>query len=324
MNMSLRAASRRRRSGFSLIELMVAIVVAMLLLGGVIQVYLSSKQSYNAQDQLARMQESGRFAMDLITRDLRRAGYWGGNADLATNTGNPGPAAPAQSCVAGDNSWGRMIQWRVSGLNNSNAGYGCATGYLPDTDILTVRYAGPETVAFAAVPATGALYLRGTMFLGWVMTGALKNDPGNQPPAEILAAATHLQAAVRPLVSNAYYVANSARTCPATGDAIPALHRVRLSDTGVPLFEEVVAGVEQLQVRYLLDDAYVDASAIAAADWPAVQAVRVWLLVRGECPEFGLANDATYQMGDTAVPAEPNFRRQLYVSTVMLRNNTVR
>ena len=73
--------------------MMVALAVSMLLLGGLIQVYLSSKQSYNAQERLARMQESGRFAMDLIVRDLRRAGYWGGNADVAANGGLPGPAA---------------------------------------------------------------------------------------------------------------------------------------------------------------------------------------------------------------------------------------
>lgn len=315
----------RVASGFSLVELMVAIVVGTLMLGGVIQLYLSSKQTYNAQDQLARMQENGRFAMELITRDLRRAGYWGGNADLATHTGNPGPVAPAHSC-ASDNNWGRMIGWRVSGINNANTGHAaCTPGYLPGSDILTVRYASTNAVAFDDVPANGGLYLRGTMFLGWLMTGALKNDAGNTPPADILAAADHLQPVVRPLVAHGYFVGDSGRQC-ATGEAIPSLFRVRLNpDTGNPMTEEVVAGVEQLQVRYLLGDAYLDASAIANADWPDVSAVRVWLLVRGECPEFGLVNDATFEMGDVTAPGAPdNFRRQLYVSTVMLRNNIVR
>jgi type IV pilus assembly protein PilW len=315
-------ARTARACGFSLIELMVAIVVALLLLGGVIQVYLSSKQTFDAQDRMARMQEGGRIAMDFVTRDLRRAGYWGGNADLATHVGNPGPAIPAHSC-ANHNTWGRMIDWRVSGLNNTNGGYVfCTPGYLPGTDILTVRYSGP--VLTGAIPNNDGLYLRGTMFVGWVMTGAAQNQPGNTPPAEILNAAAHLQPAVRPLISNAYYVGDSGRVCQ-SGDAIPALFRTSLNpNTGIPESEELVSGVEQLQVRYLLNDTYVDATAVAAADWPNVGAVRVWLLMRGECPEFGLGNDATYTMGDVTVPAAPNFRRQMYVSTVMLRNNIVR
>ncbi len=315
-------ADAARAGGFSLIELMVAIVVALLLLGGVIQVYLSSKQSFDAQDRLARMQEGGRIAMDIITTDLRRAGYWGGNADLATHVGDPGPAVPALNC-ANNNTWGRMIDWRVSGLNNTNAGYvACVPGYQAGSDILTVRYSGPALTG--AVPNNGGLYLRGTMFVGWVMTGSAQNQPGNTPPAEILNAADHLQPVVRPLVSNAYYIGDSGRVCQ-SGDAIPALFRVRLNpDTGNPVSEELVSGAEQLQVRYLLNDTYVDANAVAAADWPNVSAVRVWLLMRGECPEFGLGNDATYTMGDVTVPAAPDFRRQLYVSTVMLRNNIVR
>jgi type IV pilus assembly protein PilW len=325
MNVITDRSMPRLARGVSLVELMVAVVVGLVMLGGVIQVYLSSKQTYNAQDQLARMQESGRFAMDLITRDLRRAGYWGGNADLATQTGNPGPATPAHTCT-NSNAWGRMIDWRVSGLNNTNAGYvDCVPGYVAGTDILTVRYAASEPVDFAAVPANGGLYLRGTMFLGWVMTGALKNDPGNTPPAAVTGAAAHLQPVMRPLRATAYYVGDSGRVCP-TGESIPSLFRVRLDpDTGNPDVDEVVTGVEQLQFRYLLGDDYLDANAIADDDWVNVSAVRAWVLVRGECPEFGLGNDATFTMGDVTVPAAPdNFRRQLYVSTVMLRNNIVR
>ena len=314
-----RQASALQR-GFSLIELMITVVVSLLLLGGLIQVYLSTKQSYNAQEQLARMQESGRFGMDLITGDLRRAGYWGGNVDVSTITGSPGPVVPAHACGA-SNNWGRMIRWRVSGLNNTNAGYGCATGYVGGTDILTIRYSGPEPLAPAAMLNASGLYLRSTLFLGRVMTGATSGlnllpplDPTTPP---------HLLATVRPLVSNAYFVGDSPRTC--NGQAVPSLYRVSLDPaTGLPgAPEEIASGIEQMQVRYLLNDAYVDADAVA--DFADVRAVRVWLLARGECPEAGLNNANVYDMGDVSWPPNPdNFRRQLYVSTVMLRNILVR
>jgi type IV pilus assembly protein PilW len=318
--------SARRQLGLSLIELMVAVVIGLILIGGLIQVYLSSKQSYNAQEQLARMQESGRFAMDLITRDLRRAGYWGGDVVAldSFDGSNPVPVPPAHACGT-SNEWGRMIRWRVSGLNNTNAGYDCASDYLGDTDILAVRYAGFDIIDIdtttTPLPA-GALYVRTTLRppVGRIFEG--EADADNQL-VQAVGTPDHLEAVVRPLVSNAYYVGDSGRTC--NGQPVPSLYQVRLHpQTGVPAAEEVAPGVEQLQVRYLLNNTYVDANAVGN-NWPDVTAVRVWLLVRGECPEPGLGSTVTYVMGDTPWPPAPDdFRRQLYVSTVMLRNTLVR
>jgi type IV pilus assembly protein PilW len=327
MSTQTRSHFARRQLGISLIELMIALVVGLLLLGGLIQVYLSSKQSYNAQEQLARMQEGGRFAMDLITRDLRRAGYWGGNVDLATVTGNPGPEPPSHDCNSA--AWGRMINWRVSGVNRIAApgGYTCATDYIPATEILTVRYAD----ANPTVPAGNGLFVRSTMFASRVMTGALAVEDDNRIlPDDPAITPQHLLPTVRPLVSHAYYVGESGQVCPG-GQTIPALRRVALDPaTGAPASELIATGVEQLQVRYLLNDAYVDAGVVTAAgQWPNVRAVRVYLLMRGECPEFGLVNNTTYPMGGWAFTPTPNsveenYRRQLYVSTVMLRNVAVR
>lgn len=54
---------------------MIAMVVGLLLLAGVIQIFLSSKQSYQLLDGLSRLQENGRFAMDVVTLNVRHAGY---------------------------------------------------------------------------------------------------------------------------------------------------------------------------------------------------------------------------------------------------------
>ena len=330
--MSVRARSHyaRRQLGVSLIELLVALVVGLLLLGGLIQVYLSNKQSYNAQEQLARMQEGGRFAMDLITSDLRRSGYWGGNVDLATFAGEP-PAVVPSSHICASAAWGRMINWRVSGVNDHDPEtglYACATDPVANTDILTVRYADANTLA--TVPANDGLFVRSTMFVSRVMTGARAGVDDNRIfPDDPAITPAHLLPEVRQLVSHAYYVGDSGQVCPG-GQAIPALRRVALNPaTGAPESELIATGVEQIQVRYLLNDVYVDAQNVPDDQWPNVRAVRVWLLMRGECPEFGLVNDTTYTMGDLAfTPAansvEENYRRQLYVSTVMLRNIAVR
>lgn len=66
---------KQRQQGFTLIEIMVALVLGLILLAGIIQLFLGSKQTYRFHDALSRVQENGRFALEKMTRDLRMAGY---------------------------------------------------------------------------------------------------------------------------------------------------------------------------------------------------------------------------------------------------------
>src|ERR1700754_494713 len=83
-----------RSSGFSIVELMVAVTLSLILLGGVVTLFASSRKSYEGNEHLARMQETGRFALDQIIRDIRSAGYLGcakeapftNAVDTSTNT----------------------------------------------------------------------------------------------------------------------------------------------------------------------------------------------------------------------------------------------
>lgn len=65
------------QNGLSLIEMMVAIAISLILLAGVIQIFLGSKQSYRLNENMSRIQESGRFAMEFLARDMRMIGYQG-------------------------------------------------------------------------------------------------------------------------------------------------------------------------------------------------------------------------------------------------------
>lgn len=62
-------------AGFTLVEMMIAMLISLFLLGGVIQIFISSKQSYRTGEDASRLQENGRFAMDIMTRDIRMAGF---------------------------------------------------------------------------------------------------------------------------------------------------------------------------------------------------------------------------------------------------------
>src|SRR6056297_2065090 len=70
-------AMAARARGFSLVELMVAITLGLLLTAGMVQLFSSSRLTFQTNDALARVQENGRFAMELLKRDLRQAGERG-------------------------------------------------------------------------------------------------------------------------------------------------------------------------------------------------------------------------------------------------------
>ena len=73
--------------GFTLVELMVALVIGLLLLGGVLQLFIGSKQTYQIQEALGRVQQESRFALDTLSRELRMIGYQGcaGSGTLTPN-----------------------------------------------------------------------------------------------------------------------------------------------------------------------------------------------------------------------------------------------
>jgi type IV pilus assembly protein PilW len=63
------------QQGFTLIEIMISLLLGVFLLGGVIGVFLNTKQTYRVQDGLSRLQENGRYAMEFMGRDIRMADY---------------------------------------------------------------------------------------------------------------------------------------------------------------------------------------------------------------------------------------------------------
>lgn len=68
---------RAMQQGLSLIELMVALLLSTLLLLGVLQMFSNTSDGDKANTALARLQESGRVALEILKQDLRRTGYIG-------------------------------------------------------------------------------------------------------------------------------------------------------------------------------------------------------------------------------------------------------
>lgn len=65
----------KHQAGFSLVELMVALAVALILMAGVSQLFIANKTSYNFNEEFSRAQESGRFGVNFLAKTIRMAGY---------------------------------------------------------------------------------------------------------------------------------------------------------------------------------------------------------------------------------------------------------
>lgn len=64
-----------RARGFSLVEMMVAITLAMIVTAGVISVFIGSRSAYEATSGTAALTDGGRFALSFISNSVRSAGY---------------------------------------------------------------------------------------------------------------------------------------------------------------------------------------------------------------------------------------------------------
>ena len=63
------------RSGFSLVELLVAMAITAVVMAAVFKIYTTQQDSYVLQEQVAEMQQNGRTAKYVMTREIRMAGY---------------------------------------------------------------------------------------------------------------------------------------------------------------------------------------------------------------------------------------------------------
>lgn len=65
----------QRQAGLTLVELMIGMMLGLLLVLGITQVFMASRQTLATNDLMSRMQENGRFALEFMARSARQAGY---------------------------------------------------------------------------------------------------------------------------------------------------------------------------------------------------------------------------------------------------------
>jgi type IV pilus assembly protein PilW len=321
-----------RQTGFSLIEMMLAMLIGMVIMGGILSIYSNTRETQRSSSDQLQLVADARFAIDTLAYDLRHAGVFGGT-NLPTTIKcykddtlcTTALAAAVNDCYA---NWYNDIVNPISGGEDAiPGGYGCIADHQPNTDVLVVRYADSNPIETSRLASSTVYvrsnYLGGELFIGTsipTIPGDDETDPTTILPNQLTL--NHL------LYSRAYYVSNHTET---PGDGRPSLHRVDLvAGTTGPAVEDqlILPGVEDLQVQYGVDtngdkwvDQYVNADAVT--DWSKVYAAKVWVLVRSEHKEKDLDTTNSFTLGgkspvDLGGPGD--YRRLLVSSVVRLRN----
>jgi type IV pilus assembly protein PilW len=77
------------KKGVTLIELLVAMVIAAITIAGIYRVFISQTRTYAVQDQVMEIQQSVRGAMEILLRDLRMTGFDDDNVNSDVTIATP-------------------------------------------------------------------------------------------------------------------------------------------------------------------------------------------------------------------------------------------
>ena len=67
--------SKNKESGFTLVELLIAMTIGLIILAALSNTFLMQRKTYDIQEQIVEMVQTARAAMDMMTREIRMAGY---------------------------------------------------------------------------------------------------------------------------------------------------------------------------------------------------------------------------------------------------------
>lgn len=297
------------QQGLTLVELMISLALSLLIVLAATATFLSSKNAYTANDDAARIDDTGRFALEVIARAVRQAAYvdWGGNEAPAVVQPSMSPSMEGMDARRLNSSTVGMTSPQTQSVNGS--------------DLLSIQFfgAGDETMLnCAGFPVPGGQ--RGSSIF------YVARDESGEPQLYCK------------------YAGDTGWTSAAIARGIESfqvLYGLDTDDDGMP------NRVLNASAINALDDAIVDTGDSAARNakthWKKVVTVNVSLLVRGEADTDARGNDAsvTYDLfgndysdghgvddqgvrlrkEDFPVSARSRYRK-VYSTTIQLRNAT--
>jgi len=318
------AIAIRAARGFSLIELMISITIGLVIIAGLVGVVTSNTRNSQTNERTAELQENGRYAMTHLQTQLRHADFRG----YTWVVPNTSTVSVTNECLAGEAGAGTFvnkISQGVWGANDSNPfAANCLAGGYVQGDVLVVRRVATAALTSPTLVA-GNIYFRSTFTKGEMFQAAASQVATAGAPQNVDGSSFGEPLADFLVQQYVYYIGQG--DCNGGGDANQnALCRLALQGNTF-VKELVVNGIEQLQVQYgrtpfgSNTTQFYNADQITSdADWEDVSSVRISLLSINSKAESGYSNGTSYSLGDWNNTFNDSFRRQVFTTTVQLRN----
>jgi type IV pilus assembly protein PilW len=328
--------------GFTLVELMIASTLGLLILAGLTTLFVNNTSAQAEVEKSSRQIENGRFATQLLTGDLRNAGYYGAldATVIAAPTALPDPCSPpATAASLADN-----LPLPVQGYDDVDATAlsGCLSDVRALTDIIVTRHTSTCALGDANCdPASaGGPFLQASLcsnnselgsalstdFYAFALTSTDSALSRHDHTCNS-AAGTGAAAPIRRFETYIYFIANNDNP----GDGIPTLKRAELGVSGTALQMStvpLVEGIENMQIQYGVGNGtFFDAPTDVAA-WEIdpttsarINVLKLSLLARNTVATPSYTNSNTYTLGNKSVTINgDHFKRHVFEATIFLPN----
>ncbi len=352
--------NRISQRGVSLIELMISITIGLLILSALATLFVNQSKTRTELDKSNRLIDNGRYALEVLSDNLRLAGFYGERELVATGVINdPCTTTPTNPSVT---EMRDALGLHVAGYDASSviATIGTppcgltAADLKPGSDILVLRRADTTSIPVASV-VSGTHYIQLSNCKYDAATSVIGKTQSEFTLRQRDCTSTSTAANnVRRFFVQTYFVSRYN----VVGDGIPTLKLKELDSAGTGAFitTPLVEGIEYLQVEYGIDgdnnadgvmddinsdgvvsdgdrdgaaDSYVPTCVIGvltpteiATCWSHVVSVRLNVIARNIETTAGYTNINTYTLGQAGTfgPFNDSYKRHVYTQTVRLIN----
>jgi len=274
----------KNKTGITIIELLIALVISALLVAGIYKTFISQQKTYTLQEQVVDMQQNARVAINKMMREIRMAGFGGlHNYVLNTDLNPSGVSGFTQVITPGANSITILGGLREISTLDSDA----------EADQIKITV---ETDT-AASEFDGAIYHR-YISIGGAESNIVQSRSGKeltlqQPLKMKYPAGTP----IFKIHAITYGIRND--------DGVWVLFRDLYSNTAASKRETVAENIEGLQFEYF--DADGNSLTLPITNPASIRMVRVTLTARTD------RSDSDFKSGD-------GYRRRTIASNIYLRN----
>lgn len=276
MQIFMAVQSKRTQSGLSLVELLIAMALGLVLIVGLGNVYLNSSRASKELQKAGQQIENGRYALEILTNDLRHAGFFGALGVFSA------PAVASDPCSTANAALQESINlplqvFRAADLASRPdlSTTTCAAGLLANSnlavgsDVIVIRRADTNALAVGDTAKAGEVYVQANSIVANIQFGANVAITAASMADGVTAATIKKKdgsaATIRKFHVHVYFVApcrkgsGAGGACTNTDDTIPTLKMLALQINPASAALEMmlvplVAGIEVVKAELGIDD----------------------------------------------------------------------